>query len=194
MAIITGAGRGIGHATSLKFGREGAIVISCDINADQAQQAAQDVIEAGGEALACQIDVRDPASIARMVETVVRQIRADRLPGEQRRHRPGRDAEEHERGAVRRRDRNQPEGRLQLHARGGGHHAEAAVRGHSQRFFHRRHLRQFRPDQLRRQQVRRHRHGQDLGQGTGPQGHPRQRRLPGIRLDARSSARFRRRC
>jgi len=72
VAIITGAGRGIGHATSLKFGFEGAIVIACDINADQAQQAAQDVIEAGGEALSCQIDVRDPASIARMVDTVVK--------------------------------------------------------------------------------------------------------------------------
>jgi 3-oxoacyl-[acyl-carrier protein] reductase len=71
VAIITGAGRGIGHATALKFGREGAIVISCDINADQAQQAARDVAEAGGEALGYQIDVRDPPSIARMVEAVV---------------------------------------------------------------------------------------------------------------------------
>jgi len=71
VAIITGAGRGIGHATSLKFGREGAIVITCDINADQAQQAANDVNEAGGEALGYQIDVRDQASITRMVESVV---------------------------------------------------------------------------------------------------------------------------
>jgi len=47
VAIITGAGRGIGHATSLKFGHEGAKVVACDINADQAQQAAQDVIGAG---------------------------------------------------------------------------------------------------------------------------------------------------
>jgi 3-oxoacyl-[acyl-carrier protein] reductase len=71
VAIITGAGRGIGHATSLKFGREGAIVITCDINAGQAQQAANDVNEAGGEALGYQIDVRDQASITRMVESVV---------------------------------------------------------------------------------------------------------------------------
>jgi len=71
VAIITGAGRGIGHATSLKFGREGAIVITCDINADQAQQAAKDVNEAGGEALGYQIDVRDRPSITRMVESVV---------------------------------------------------------------------------------------------------------------------------
>ena len=72
VAIITGAGRGIGHATSLKFGTEGATVIACDINADQAQETAQEVIAAGGEALGCPIDVRDTASIARMVDTVVR--------------------------------------------------------------------------------------------------------------------------
>jgi len=72
VAIITGAGRGIGHATSLKFGHEGAKVVACDINADQAQQTAQDVIGAGGEALGCQIDVRDPPSIARMVNTVIK--------------------------------------------------------------------------------------------------------------------------
>jgi 3-oxoacyl-[acyl-carrier protein] reductase len=71
VAIITGAGRGIGYATALKFGREGATVITCDINADQAQQAARDVAEAGGEAMGFQIDVRDPDSLTTMVEQVV---------------------------------------------------------------------------------------------------------------------------
>jgi len=71
VAIITGAGRGIGHATALKFGREGAVVIACDINADQAQQAARDVADAGGEAMGYQVDVRDSDSLATMVETVV---------------------------------------------------------------------------------------------------------------------------
>jgi len=71
VAIITGAGRGIGYATAMKFGREGATVITCDINADQAQQAAHDVVEAGGEAMGFQIDVRDPESLATMVGQVV---------------------------------------------------------------------------------------------------------------------------
>ena len=37
---------------------------------------------------------------------------------------------------------------------------------------------QLRPDQLRRHQVWRDRFRQDLGQGTGQEGHPRQRRVP----------------
>ena len=60
VAIITGAGRGIGHATSLKFGAEGAVVIACDINADQAQQTARDVEGIGAEAMGFQMDVRIP--------------------------------------------------------------------------------------------------------------------------------------
>src|ERR1700752_3730300 len=71
VAIITGAGRGIGQATAVKFGKEGATVISCDINADHAQETAQLVTAAGGEAMGFQIDVRDMASIARMVEAVI---------------------------------------------------------------------------------------------------------------------------
>src|SRR5262245_66062041 len=71
VAIITGAGRGIGQATAVKFGKEGARVISCDINADLAQETAQLVTSDGGEATGFQMDVRDKASIARVVEAVV---------------------------------------------------------------------------------------------------------------------------
>ena len=71
VAIITGAGRGIGHATAIKFGSEGAKVVASDIHADLAQQTAQEVTAAGGEAIGQQVDVRDKASIARMVEAVL---------------------------------------------------------------------------------------------------------------------------
>lgn len=71
VAIITGAGRGIGRATALKFGKEGARIAACDINADLAQETAQHVVAAGGEAMGCQMDVRDKPSIARTVEAVV---------------------------------------------------------------------------------------------------------------------------
>jgi 3-oxoacyl-[acyl-carrier protein] reductase len=71
VAVITGAGRGIGLATALKFGQEGAKVAACDINADLAQEAAALVVAEGGEAAGFLIDVRDKVSIARMVEAVV---------------------------------------------------------------------------------------------------------------------------
>jgi 3-oxoacyl-[acyl-carrier protein] reductase len=72
VAIITGAGRGIGYATALKFGREGAKVAACDINADLAQEAAGQVVSEGGDAHGFQVDVRDKASISRMVEAVLK--------------------------------------------------------------------------------------------------------------------------
>src|SRR5258706_3042139 len=71
VAVITGSGQGIGQATALKFGKEGATVISCDINADRAQETAQLVTAAGGEAMGFRIDVRDMASIVPMVEALV---------------------------------------------------------------------------------------------------------------------------
>ena len=39
ISIITGAGRGIGHATALKFAREGAKVIVCDLDQDTVDAA-----------------------------------------------------------------------------------------------------------------------------------------------------------
>ncbi len=71
VAIITGAGSGIGEATALKFAREGAKVAVCDINEEAAQAAARAIAEAGGDAIAYRVDVTDKASIARMVEAVM---------------------------------------------------------------------------------------------------------------------------
>ena len=39
VSIITGAGSGIGHATALKFAREGAKVAVCDINEEEIGRA-----------------------------------------------------------------------------------------------------------------------------------------------------------
>ena len=51
VAVITGAGRGIGRATAVRFAREGAAVIVNDVDADPAEETATLVKEAGGEAL-----------------------------------------------------------------------------------------------------------------------------------------------
>ncbi len=51
IAVITGAGRGIGRATAVRFAREGAAVIVNDVDAEPAEDTATLVKEAGGEAL-----------------------------------------------------------------------------------------------------------------------------------------------
>ena len=51
VAVITGAGRGIGRATAVRFAREGAAVIVNDVDADPAEETATLVKEAGGEVL-----------------------------------------------------------------------------------------------------------------------------------------------
>jgi len=51
VAVITGAGRGIGRATAVRFAQEGAKVVVNDVDPDPAEETAQLVKEAGGEAL-----------------------------------------------------------------------------------------------------------------------------------------------
>ncbi|MFM0039158.1 beta-ketoacyl-ACP reductase [Paraburkholderia strydomiana] len=75
VAIITGAGQGIGAATSLKFAREGAIVVVCDVNPTAISDVVASCREAGAQALGFSIDVADRAAVDRMVADVVEQYR-----------------------------------------------------------------------------------------------------------------------
>lgn len=67
VALITGAGGGIGRASALVFAREGARVVVADINQSAAAQVAGEITAAGGQALAVQVDVSQAVSVEAMV-------------------------------------------------------------------------------------------------------------------------------
>ncbi|MBC7945324.1 MAG: 3-oxoacyl-ACP reductase FabG [Burkholderiales bacterium] len=71
VSIITGAAKGIGQATALKFAKEGAKVIVCDIDMTAVNETVDQIIVNGGEAVGFRVDVTDKESIAAMVESVV---------------------------------------------------------------------------------------------------------------------------
>ncbi len=68
--VVTGAGSGIGRATALAFAQAGARVAVADLDAERAEATAQEIDDAGGEALAVQVDVSEAASVAAMVGEV----------------------------------------------------------------------------------------------------------------------------
>jgi len=71
VALITGAGSGIGWATALLFAREGARVACVDINEGAAKETAQQIEKAGGQALVIRADVSRSEDCQAMVERTV---------------------------------------------------------------------------------------------------------------------------
>lgn len=68
VALITGAGSGLGRATALRFAVEGARVACADVTAEAAADTARAIGAQGGEAIALTADVTDEAACARLVE------------------------------------------------------------------------------------------------------------------------------
>jgi len=67
VALITGAGSGIGRESALLFAAEGANVVAVDVNEKAAQDTVADVARAGGTATAVRADVSKAADCENMV-------------------------------------------------------------------------------------------------------------------------------
>jgi NAD(P)-dependent dehydrogenase (short-subunit alcohol dehydrogenase family) len=71
VAIVTGAGSGIGRATALALARAGAAVLAADLSAESAERVAAEIASAGGRAHAFAADVSEEAAVAAMVAAAV---------------------------------------------------------------------------------------------------------------------------
>jgi NAD(P)-dependent dehydrogenase (short-subunit alcohol dehydrogenase family) len=70
-AVVTGAGSGLGRATAMRLAAEGARVACADRVRARAESTATAISDAGGEALALEIDVTDADDCARMIDAAL---------------------------------------------------------------------------------------------------------------------------
>ncbi len=72
VAVVTGAGRGIGRSIAIRFATEGAAVIVADIDGDNASQVSQEITGASGKAHAVEVDVARPDQVDSMIALACR--------------------------------------------------------------------------------------------------------------------------
>jgi NAD(P)-dependent dehydrogenase (short-subunit alcohol dehydrogenase family) len=74
VAVVTGAGSGIGEATAKVLAQAGAHVVVADIAEDAAKRVTDEINEAGGSGLALGLDITDEAAVIEGLDRVRREV------------------------------------------------------------------------------------------------------------------------
>ncbi len=74
VALITGAGSGMGQATALLFAQEGAKVAVNDINLPSAEKTADAIKKMGGTAIAVKADISNEKEVEAMFDRVIKEL------------------------------------------------------------------------------------------------------------------------
>ena len=129
VAIVTGAGRGIGREYALMLAEQGAKVIVNDLGAERdgtgadaspAQQVVDEITAMGGEAAVNGADVSDFDAAKADDRPGRGDLRRPRRPRQQRRHPPRSHAHQHDRGGVGPRHQGPPQGHVRARSSRGG--------------------------------------------------------------------------
>jgi 3-oxoacyl-[acyl-carrier protein] reductase len=71
VAIITGSGRGIGHATALRLAEEGAAIVVNDLDPEPAQETAAEIEKNGGRAISVSANITEMDEAKKVVDATV---------------------------------------------------------------------------------------------------------------------------
>src|SRR3546814_1893122 len=71
IAVVTGAGAGIGKASAIRFAEEGATVLVTSRSETNAAETAHAIAEAGGRAISLAVDIGNADDLDRMITTAM---------------------------------------------------------------------------------------------------------------------------